>query len=219
MKKEEVQYQKPVQLRQNVQQLAEDFDQISDQRKDLLEELGAIVLRQLEYTGQSKLVFVCTHNSRRSQLAEWWMNVTCRYYNIGSIDAYSGGTEATAFYGGMVDALRRFGSTIETTTEGQNPRYTASLFDKADQTRSMFSKRYDDIFNPQKDFIAVMVCDQADADCPFVPGAYARFALNYQDPKAYDGSDQAQGAYDDKVLEIGREILYLGHIIHTKTND
>jgi hypothetical protein len=53
-----------------------------------------------------------------------------------------------------------------------------------------------------------MVCSQADEACPLVRGA-KRFSLPYEDPKAYDDSVHEAGAYDMKVREMGREILYL----------
>jgi hypothetical protein len=53
-----------------------------------------------------------------------------------------------------------------------------------------------------------MVCSQADEACPLIVGG-KRFSLPYQDPKDYDDTVHEAGAYDMKVREMGREILYL----------
>nr|MBX2815413.1 protein-tyrosine-phosphatase [Saprospiraceae bacterium] len=73
----------------------------------------------------------------------------------------------------------------------------------------LFSKRFAAEFNPQNNFIAVMVCGEADRACPIVPGAFARVSLPYEDPKAADNTPAEGRSYDDKVREIGREILFM----------
>ena len=50
--------------------------------------------------------------------------------------------------------------------------------------------------------------DQADQDCPFIPGAAFRLSLSYEDPKLSDGTPQEAQVYDAKVVEIGTELLY-----------
>jgi protein-tyrosine-phosphatase len=185
-------------------------NQITELRRQELQDLAGIIRNQTRDQGSSSVIFVCTHNSRRSQLAQLWLKAACTHYRLDGIETFSGGTEATAFNPRMVTALKRFGFSIEKTTDTNNPRYSVNI---AEEELVMFSKKYDDPFNPLKDFIAVMVCDQADHDCPFVPGAYARVSLPYEDPKAFDGRDQEAQAYDDKVMEIGREILYLVSVL------
>ena len=193
-----------------IQSLESEFVQISEKRKTDLKLLGQIIHEQMSKVDTARVIFVCTHNSRRSQLSEIWLRLASEYYGVGSIKSYSGGTESTAFNHRMVDAVKRSGIELTILVEGDNPRYSVSQ--KKTTTTSnelMFSKKYDHEYNPSKDFIAVMVCSQADKDCPFVPGASERMALPYLDPKAYDDTPQESKVYDDKVREIGREILYM----------
>ncbi|MCK4776283.1 MAG: protein-tyrosine-phosphatase, partial [Candidatus Krumholzibacteria bacterium] len=60
-----------------------------------------------------------------------------------------------------------------------------------------------------EDFCAVMTCSQADKNCPVVVGASMRVAIPYDDPKAFDGTDQEAANYDERCRQISREMLYL----------
>ena len=200
-------------LKKNIKAVEKQFDEINEARKKELTMLADKIKQQINEQGSSKVTFVCTHNSRRSQLAELWLRAASEYYGLENIASYSGGTEATAFNPRMVDAVLRFGFYLRRSKDATNPRYLASIDSKHTNDHTMFSKKYDDEFNPGKDFIAVMVCSQADAECPFVPGAYSRISLPYEDPKAFDDTDQEATAYDQKVEEIGRELLFVGKIL------
>ena len=90
---------------------------------------------------------------------------------------------------------------------GYNPRYSVR-FTHEGEPLITFSKKYDDPFNPQQDFVALMTCSQADGDCPYIPGAAARITIAYEDPKAYDGTPQEAQGYAARTHQVGREMLY-----------
>ncbi len=190
-----------------------DFNQIPEERKTLLKELGDEVHLAMTNSDTVKITFICTHNSRRSQLSELWMRVAAHHYNLQGINTYSGGTESTAFNHRMVAALNRFGFEITQLDLSSNPKYSIGMPGDVQWNQVMYSKKYSDPYNPIINFIAVMVCGHADRNCPFVPGASARIALPYLDPKEYDDTAEEAKAYDDKVMEIGREILFLAKYI------
>jgi arsenate reductase len=52
-----------------------------------------------------------------------------------------------------------------------------------------------------------MTCTHADQNCPFIPGA-VRIALPYEDPKAFDDTDQEGAKYAERCRQIARELLY-----------
>jgi hypothetical protein len=54
-----------------------------------------------------------------------------------------------------------------------------------------------------------MTCSDADASCPIVQGAEARFAIPYDDPKKSDGSEREAEVYNERCRQIAREMLYL----------
>jgi arsenate reductase (thioredoxin) len=152
------------------------------------------------------LNFVCTHNSRRSHISQIWAQAAARYYGIENVETFSGGTEATAFNPRAVTAMQQAGFDISTIKDDNNPVYKVKFSNDA-PALTVFSKKYDDDFNPKADFAAIMTCSHADENCPFIPGA-KRIALTYDDPKDFDGTPQEATKYTERVHEIGREILY-----------
>ena len=131
-----------------------------------------------------------------------------KYFDIKNVKSYSGGTEATSFNPRMVHAMSVKAFPIKLVKSGKNPHYSLNKRDQS-SVSIMFSKKYDDAFNPQHNYIAVMVCDHADQNCPIVFGADHRFSLKYKDPKEFDDTVNEENAYLKKVDEIGREILYM----------
>ncbi|MCU0304373.1 MAG: hypothetical protein MUC56_09990 [Thermoanaerobaculales bacterium] len=156
----------------------------------------------------ARLVFICTHNSRRSHMAQLWAETAARLFEVPGVETYSGGTEATAFNPRAVSALQRAGFLIEPFTDGANPIYEVSYEPGMEPTQA-FSKVYDSPPNPATGFAAVMTCSAADAACPLVHGAAARFAIPYDDPREADGSEGEAAAYDERCRQIAREMLYV----------
>ena len=182
---------------------------ISEKRKSLLRLTADLIDQGREKYGKAKVIFICTHNSRRSQLAEAWLVAAKQYFKEKNIRSYSGGTEATSFNIRMVVALREAYFHLHSEGSAVNPKYKLLALKEPRLPHFMFSKVYDDEFNPQKDFIALMVCSDADENCPLVRGSDHRISLPYDDPKEFDDTPMEAGAYSDKVREIGREMVYL----------
>lgn len=181
---------------------------ISDDRRKLLDPIVKSIAGQLKKRGETSIVFVCTHNSRRSQFSQVWAHTAAAHYGLTKVRFASGGTEATAANIRTILALRRAGFSIKETTVGVNPVYTVS---KAGATAGcrLFSKTYFDKSNPQREFVAVVCCSDADEKCPIVKGAAARFPLHYVDPKVSDGTPKEEATYDERCRQIAAEMFYL----------
>lgn len=170
-------------------------------RIELLRPLAEAVAK----AGSIDIVFICTHNSRRSHMSQVWAQTGARYFGLEGVRTYSGGTEATAFNPRAVAALERAGFEIERGYGVDNPVYTVRGGDLA---MECFSKRFGDRPNPQQEFAAVMTCSDADQACPFVPGASMRFAIAYVDPKVADGTPEEAATYDERCAQIAAEMLW-----------
>lgn len=194
-------------VEKNINLYKSEFDQIPEERKQILRELSSFIERKIKSGEKVELVFICTHNSRRSHISQLWAQTAAAYYGIPNVVAYSGGTEATAFNPRAVKAMEQAGFKISVFAPGDNPVFEVQYADSARPLR-VFSKKYDDPFNPKKDFAAVMTCSHADENCPLVIGASKRIALTYDDPKEFDGTAMEAAKYSERVHEIGREILY-----------
>lgn len=195
-------------LRSNIKKLVYEFDQIPGDRKEILKELSTFIKEKIKARQKIELTFICTHNSRRSHISQIWAQAAAAYYGIDDVFSYSGGTESTAFNPRAVKAMEEIGFKILKTTNTDNPIYEIYYSNDFKPVIS-FSKKYDDAFNPQQNFVAVMTCSHADENCPLVLGAAKRISLNYDDPKDFDGTTQESAKYSERVHEIGREILFI----------
>jgi arsenate reductase len=189
-----------------IDKLIEEFNQITDERKSAISHLKMYIAQKKQAEKKISLNFVCTHNSRRSHISQIWAQTAAHYYGIADVETFSGGTEATAFNPRAVTAMKQAGFEITTIKDDKNPVYKVKFSNDA-PALTVFSKRYDDDFNPKADFAAIMTCSHADENCPFIPGA-KRIALTYNDPKDFDGTPLEAAKYTERVHEIGREILY-----------
>lgn len=187
---------------------AAEFGEIPEETKTRLKKVSQYVKTRIDAGEPANLVFVCTHNSRRSHLAQIWAAAAASHYGIDRVRTFSGGTEATAFNPRAIAALQRAGLRIERVQDGTNPRY-AVRFRDTDDPLICFSKVYDQDPNPKKDFCAVLVCSQADKACPNVAGAALRVAIPYDDPKLSDGTPEESATYDERSRQICREMLYV----------
>jgi len=179
---------------------------IALERKALLEEMAEYLREKLSTGQEIRLNFICTHNSRRSQFSQIWAQTAASYYGIEAL-CYSGGVEVTAFNPRAVAAIQRDGFKLVQKV-GENPVYFV-FYSEEEEPIVAFSKVYDDAINAPKDFAAVMTCDHADENCPFIPGAEKRFPLRYEDPKAFDDSSQEEQMYTERSHQIGAELFYL----------
>jgi protein-tyrosine-phosphatase len=185
-----------------------DFDRIPGERKTLLDDLADYVITQTAAGSPVRLIFICTHNSRRSHMSQIWAQTAAAHYGIDWIETYSGGTEATAFNPRAVAAMRRAGFEISSAGEGENPVYSIRCGEVGLRMEA-FSKIYTESPNPTSDFCAVMTCSNADEACPYVQGASHRVSITYDDPKDADGTEQEAEVYDERCRQIGREMFYV----------
>jgi protein-tyrosine-phosphatase len=185
-----------------------EFDQIPEERKQALKKIAHYVCSQANAGAPAKLIFICTHNSRRSQMSQIWAAEAANYYGVTGVECFSGGTEATAFNPRAIAALERAGIEIEKKTADKNAKCAVQIAEEAEPL-ICFSKKYSDDPNPITDFCAVMTCSNADKNCPLVQGATVRVAIPFEDPKIADDTPQEASKYDERCAQISREMLYM----------
>ena len=121
-----------------------------------------------------KVLFVCVHNSARSQMSEAFLN----YYFNDDFEAESAGLEPGNLNTIVVDSMREVGIDIS-----------------ANKTKSVF-----DFFKQGKMYkYVVTVCDETSAErCPIFPGITKRIHWSFPDPSALKGS------YEEKLEGTGK---------------
>ena len=112
-----------------------------------------------------KVLFVCVHNSARSQMAEAYLN----HFGEGRFEAESAGLEPGVLNPRVVEVMRESGIDLS-----QN------------KTRSVF-----EILNQGKLFeYVVTVCDETAAEkCPVFPGVTKRLHWSFADPSSLTGTE------------------------------
>ena len=185
-----------------------DFKTISAERKQTLQPLIDYIQTKATNHQEIRLNLICTHNSRRSHLSQVWAQTAAAYYGIPNVFCYSGGTEATAMFPMAAKTLEKAGFQIQTIANGTNPIYAIKYAENAHPIIG-FSKTYDDAFNPQSEFAAILTCSQADGGCPFIAGAELRIPITYEDPKAFDNTPQQAEKYEERSLQIATEMSYV----------
>ncbi len=132
-----------------------------------------------------RVLFLCTHNSARSQMAEGLL----RGLGAGRFEAFSAGTVATRVRPEAIAVMQELGIDIT----GQS------------------SKTLERYLNVPLDEV-VTVCDQANDSCPVFPGSVVRRHWSIDDPSGVQGSDEERlaafrAARDELRQRIERELL------------
>lgn len=115
---------------------------------------------------KTKVLFVCIHNSARSQMAEAFLNTLAR----DKFDARSAGLEPGRLNPVVVDIMREEGIDI-------SANMTKSVFDMLEK-------------GEQFDYV-ITVCDETKAEaCPNFPGSAAKIHWGFEDPSSLTGSKE-----------------------------
>ena len=117
---------------------------------------------EVEKKQKRKILFVCTHNSSRSQMAEGLL----RELKGGSWEAYSAGTDPTGVHPGAIAAMAEIGIDIRDHRAKELDAFKGTAFDEV-----------------------VTVCDHAQESCPVVPGGGARRHQSFENPAAAKGTE------------------------------
>jgi protein-tyrosine phosphatase/arsenate reductase len=195
-------------IKKYIDQLTKEFSNIPDTRKQLLEKISQYISKRRLMNKPINLIYICTHNSRRSHFGQVWANVAANYYGIKNINSFSGGTEATEFNINAIRTLERIGFTVKTDKILTNPHYEV-YYNEELPAIICFSKTYDDAQNPKNEFAAIMTCSDAEENCPFIPGVEFRIGTTYEDPKLFDNTPQQNAKYDERCKQIALETIYV----------
>jgi arsenate reductase (thioredoxin) len=129
---------------------------------------------------KSRVLFLCTHNSARSQMAEGLL----RHLAGDRFQAFSAGTEATRVRPLAIMAMEEIGVDIS----------------------RQESKTLDRYLNEPFDYV-ITVCDDANEACPFFPGAQGRLHWSFEDPSRAEGSEEERLAVFRSVRDrIGERV-------------
>jgi arsenate reductase (thioredoxin) len=147
-------------------------------------------------TRKKRVLFLCTHNSARSQMAEGLL----RHLAGDRFEAMSAGTEATHVRPLAVRAMEEVGVDISRQESKTLERYLGESFD-----------------------YVITVCDDANEACPFFPGASERLHWSFEDPSRAEGSEEERLAVfrgvRDRIKErVQSELVMQGRAVAKKSS-
>ena len=112
---------------------------------------------------KKKVLYICIHNSARSQMAEAFLNQICGE----QFEAYSAGLEPGNLNPIVVEAMQEIAIDIS-----------------GNQTKAVF-----DMYSGKSFAYVITVCDETSAErCPIFPGVTTRLHWSFPDPSALQGS-------------------------------
>lgn len=187
--------------------ITKQFAQIPNDRKEKLTPLVDYLREKYQLKEEMSLVFICTHNSRRSHFGQVMCAFAAAYYGVPNVHTYSAGTEETAFHPNAIEALKTIGFKVEQLDQSTNPHYRVNFSESVHS--DCFSKSISHESLPKNQFAAIMTCSDAEQNCPFVPGAEKRIGITYEDPKAYDGTELQSAKYLERATQIATELFYV----------
>lgn len=170
----------------------------------------------------AQLLFLCTHNSRRSQLAQVWFAVAAEHYGL-ALETSSAGTDATTVHPSVIRALESAGLQVdvEPHDDGAQPIFLVHYSRLAPPLRC-FSKTLAQATTPddgtlllERTRCIVAVCSDADQQCPIGGACKCRLALPYADPKSSDGTDAEAQVYGARSREIALEAFWIASRVAT----
>jgi protein-tyrosine-phosphatase/DNA-binding transcriptional ArsR family regulator len=138
-----------------------------------------------------QVLFVCTHNSARSQMAEGLM----RHLSQGQINVFSAGSHPTAVHPDAVRTMNRFGIDIS-------------------QQRS---RRLDDLIEERFDFV-ITVCDKAREVCPTFPGSGRPIHWGFPDPVVIQGDEERGEAFERAAYGLKSRIEFFLSTLSASSN-
>lgn len=114
---------------------------------------------------KQRILFLCTHNSARSQMAEGFL----RHTSSDQFEVYSAGTEATQVRPQAIRVMAELGIDISRQQSKTLDRYLGETFDEV-----------------------ITVCNSAAETCPIFPGARRLRHWSFPDPSQAAGSEEEQ---------------------------
>lgn len=112
---------------------------------------------------KARVLFICTHNSARSQMAEGYLKKRYGEY----FEAYSAGTEPTSVHPLAVRVMGEMGIDISE--------------HRSKSVREFLNHHFD---------LVITVCDSAREACPFFPGAKKNIHAGFPDPAIIEGTEE-----------------------------
>ncbi|MBC8111544.1 MAG: hypothetical protein H7Y04_10830, partial [Verrucomicrobia bacterium] len=182
---------------------------IPSYRRLILHDIATYVINNFLENQFSNLLFVCTHNSRRSQLCQVWGQIAAFHYDLPLVKCFSGGLETENVSEKILQTLEHAGFHVDNpeTQNVYNPQHKVYYSTEFDYI-SLFSKPYNDAGNPKNNFCTVMNCTPSGEKYQQIDGSKLNVSLIYQNPKDNDDKPDETQVYKQISYKVSLEMFY-----------
>ncbi len=196
-----------------IRDIEKKFDSIDHNRKLKLKEFAKNIHAALSDGQHVHLLYVCTHNSRRSHFGQIAAALAIIYYRLKNIDSYSAGTEVTAFHKNGINALLSLGFKTETAQETDMDNPVIEVKYGNSPKIICFSKNIQHHDIPRKNLFVIYTCSEAELNCPVIIGASHSISLPHPDPKSSDSDENQKEVYINTFKAICREVFFMMSLV------
>jgi ArsR family transcriptional regulator, arsenate/arsenite/antimonite-responsive transcriptional repressor / arsenate reductase (thioredoxin) len=139
-----------------------------------------------------RVLFLCTHNSARSQMAE----AILRHMGGNNVEVFSAGSIPTEVHHSTLIVLRELGI----------------------ETSQLYTKSLDQFLGESFDYI-ITVCDRVRDICPVFRGDPFQIHWSFPDPVVVEDPEQQLAAFRRTAAELQRRVRYLLLLPHPRTGE
>lgn len=166
----------------DVERLRDLYQQAGAQLHPVLGGEGLAEVAAETPTAPLRMLFLCTHNSARSQMGEG----LARHLGKGQIEAFSAGTEATFVKPEAIEVLRQRGIDISAQTSKVLNEYVDQAFD-----------------------YVITVCDDAREVCPVFPNGKHQLHWSFPDPSGVADPQERLAAFERVAQQLTTRLNFL----------
>jgi len=205
-------------LDEYVKNFPKEFRKIPEDRRYRLNELVYFLEEQERNNAPLRLVFLSTNQSSVSHMTQVWSKAAAYYFGISGFESYSSGIKPHDISIKTITTLEKAGFIVYKNdvngTGVYKVKYSYNL-----KPIILFSKKNGHVRNPNDNFMAVFVDQNADMNIQNIRGTYNRLLLNYEDPIGYEGTVQENQIYDESCRQIAVEMFYVFSQLRKRLKD
>lgn len=204
-------------LNEYVKSFPQEFRKIPEDRRYRLNEIIYFLEEQEENNAPLQLTFIGTNQSSVSQMAQVWSKASAHYFGFQGFQSFSSGIKPNEISVNSITTLEKAGFIIYKSIIDGIDVYRIKYSNNLEPIVT-FSKKIGHVKNPDMDYMAVFVEENADLNISNLRGTYHRLLLTYNDPIGYDGSGLEDQVYEESCRKVAIEMFYIfSHLSKRKT--
>lgn len=195
-------------VQEYVRDFRKEIKKIPEERRYRLNEIVYYLEEQSKNHRPWQLVFIGSDQSVITQWLQVWATTAAYYFGTHGLEVYSAGLKTRKIATKTITTLEDAGFIIYKTnvskTEVYRVKYSYNL-----KPEVVFSKKVGHRLLPTSDFMAIVTDKNADMNLEDIRGTYNRLYLSYENPEAYEGTNQEDAQFENTCHQVAVEMFYV----------